>query len=653
MIREVVEIVAGRHNLADFPDWMITVLCYVDFNTQIGCARTNRAWHAHTTASDENSAFWINLNEQVCRTRTIYESPSTKSARMRFAYAYALKDMWGLGHAPNTAHNTDLSDQARAGESFKINVVARFCPDNKKRREAEALSDTGRKQYLPLHQRLQGIKRSSGVATTNEAARILMQQLSNPETNTSTSTTQILEINDRTRNVMTIAPGVGMRVFHFDDVFKGAGVTQAELYCSAGSPMVRDFMNGTDACCIVFGQTGSGKTYTMFGEGGVESSTAGIVPKAALEILTAMGDREANYDIDAELFLSYIEVFGDEVCDLLNDGELVAQNRSAAQRWVMDGHARHSVAGITDLEDLLAEGDKQKRRAATFMNERSSRAHTLFILTLKQKHRITGAENESMLVLADLGGSEDTKKSGAAHTLTAAGIKPADQKGESMEIDEGDGEDEAAAPAANWNAYYKNRQRMQEAIHINMGLLSLKNCVRALHARQKGEKVHIPYQDSKLTHLLAAVLGGKASTSIVVTGSPFASDAVETINTLRFGEDCRAIVTTGSKLDATARAMKQMVEVLDEEIAEAEKAYKTSEEWVKERVKKRRIEVEEPKHDASIIKDGFRYDEHGVAHAIHEEQEEEEVDVYRMKGGETEAAHLEELLARRRRLLGA
>ena len=74
------------------------------------------------------------------------------------------------------------------------------------------------------------------------------------------------------------------------------------------------------------------------------------------------------------------------------------------------------------MEHLLAKGDAQKRRAATAMNARSSRAHALFILTLTQRD-IKGPTKDSalpsssrraasdrvvtsQLYLADLGGSE-------------------------------------------------------------------------------------------------------------------------------------------------------------------------------------------------------------------------------------------------------
>jgi hypothetical protein len=75
---------------------------------------------------------------------------------------------------------------------------------------------------------------------------------------------------------------------------------------------------------------------------------------------------------------------------------------------------------------LLVMAEGAKRRAATMMNENSSRAHSLLFLTLHQrtKRRMHASEprpngvgevlTKSQLCLADLGGSEQVKKSGVS-----------------------------------------------------------------------------------------------------------------------------------------------------------------------------------------------------------------------------------------------
>ena len=115
---------------------------------------------------------------------------------------------------------------------------------------------------------------------------------------------------------------------------------------------------------------------------------------------------------------------------------------------------------------LLARAEASKRRAATMMNERSSRAHSLLLLTVTQQQRQSRVSNNnnnrggggavtapgehdtaapivvSQLCLADLGGSEKVKRSGASG------------------------------------------ERLHEAIFINKGLLALKSVV-STSARSK------------------------------------------------------------------------------------------------------------------------------------------------------------------------
>eukprot|EP00755_Sulcionema_specki_P010789 Sspe_Gene.7133::Locus_2409_Transcript_3_4_Confidence_0.400_Length_1226::g.7133::m.7133 len=184
--------------------------------------------------------------------------------------------------------------------------------------------------------------------------------------------------------ICACAPGIGMRAFQFDHVFEGHA-TQHTVYCTTVAPAVQDVMNGIDACCIVFGQTGSGKTHTMFGDG---KGDGGMAQRACEEVMSALQP-------SGSVSVSYVEIFGDTVHDLLADGNTVGQNQAAAQRWVLDGYAMHGVSSLDDLLDMLQQGEGFKRRAATAMNERSSRAHTLLILSVKQP--VFGKVVESML----------------------------------------------------------------------------------------------------------------------------------------------------------------------------------------------------------------------------------------------------------------
>ncbi len=51
---------------------------------------------------------------------------------------------------------------------------------------------------------------------------------------------------------------------------------------------------------------------------------------------------------------------------------------------------------------------------------------------------------------------------------------------------------------------------------INQSLSALGNCI---HALTEASRTHIPYRDSRLTHLLKESIGGNTKTVLVVTGT--------------------------------------------------------------------------------------------------------------------------------------
>ena len=172
------------------------------------------------------------------------------------------------------------------------------------------------------------------------------------------------------------------------------------------------------------------------------------------------------------------------------------------------------------MSELLQRAEAAKRRAATLMNARSSRAHSLLFLNLVQttipRKQLPGEDAEpitkrSQLCLADLGGSEQVKKSGA----------------------EG--------------------ERLQEAVNINLGLLSLKNVISHLHRKAD----YVPFSDNRLTELLRSALGGRSKTVVVIAARLEPPNAAETLHALRFGERCRQISETvgGAATMATAMAL--------------------------------------------------------------------------------------------------
>jgi len=177
------------------------------------------------------------------------------------------------------------------------------------------------------------------------------------------------------------------------------------------------------------------------------------------------------------------------------------------------------------------------------MNERSSRAHSLFILTLDQRHRAADVRVRSQLFLADLGGSEQVKRS---------------------KVNEGGG--------MTAHVGHVMGARMREAVYINLGLLALKKCIEALNRKYD----YVPYQDSKLTMLLSSGLGGDSNTVVMICASMDESDAPETFQALRFGEKCRHVATEATMKQSVVAST---IDALEQEIRALEAAIKAKETW--------------------------------------------------------------------------
>jgi kinesin family protein C2/C3 len=108
---------------------------------------------------------------------------------------------------------------------------------------------------------------------------------------------------------------------------------------------------------------------------------------------------------------NYVEIYNDEVTCLLT-GARCDVRRSAPTNGACLTHAAECPIGdLGEALRLLRAGQVRKKFAATAMNARSSRAHTVLVLHVRQARG--DAVVNSTLHLVDLAGSERLKKSKA------------------------------------------------------------------------------------------------------------------------------------------------------------------------------------------------------------------------------------------------
>ncbi len=268
-------------------------------------------------------------------------------------------------------------------------------------------------------------------------------------------------------------------------------------------------------CIFAYGQTGSGKTWTM--EGAPGSPGAGIIPRS-MELIFERLARMGEQGWAARLTVEMLEIHNETLRDLLparagGGGGAAApalELRDRSGSPYVEGLSSHAVAGSEDVRALLARASAARATASTAMNARSSRSHCVFTLRISATHAATKQSRAGLLHLVDLAGSERIDKSGV--------------------------NDEARGGSG---------KLLKETQAINSSLAALGDCVAALQARAP----HVPYRNSKLTHLLSEALGAKdARTLVLCTLNPLHANASESLSTLRFAERLASVV----KADAPA-----------------------------------------------------------------------------------------------------
>jgi len=495
--------------------------------------------------------------------------PTKDSWLSQFQNNWKIRHLWQNAKKERTERG-----KKKDGNSFRIQVCARLRP----RQEISTNSlegEVGKQSgiILPLHQRVALIQADRKVSRLEALKDLYDEGGLFGETKLNTATEEEEDDDDdgihrddaAARRGGGLSGGVqwidtdhsrvfvadrtkGIREFQFDTVEDGS--SQQRIYYTCAAPLVSNLLNGFNTTCLVYGMTGSGKTHTMFGPG-VESiikdntnEKQGVIPRVCFEIFDAMETRRANpnLSIESSLHVSYVEIYGDDVTDLLRGGVRCGQSRVAAQRYVLDGSAEVRVTSLEDTLEQLRIGEMQKRKAATAMNQQSSRAHAIFLLTLEQTSLRTNATVKSRMLLADLGGCEQLKKS-----------KPGKEN---------------------------DKERTREAININLGLLALKKCVERLTSRgdNNDESYYIPFADSKLTMLLSSGLSGNSKTSVIICGAQEEEHAAETISTMRFGEACGGL-TTSSATNNINTALQDVLNQIDDRIAECEEVIQKKERW--------------------------------------------------------------------------
>eukprot|EP00055_Hartaetosiga_balthica_P011863 m.55546 g.55546 ORF g.55546 m.55546 type:complete len:1149 (+) comp7756_c1_seq3:30-3476(+) len=320
--------------------------------------------------------------------------------------------------------------------------------------------------------------------------------------------------------------------YSYDKVY-GPESSQTDVYDDCVAPIVEQVSSGLSCCIFAYGQTGAGKTFTMRGDLSQNPDSYGIIQRSLVHLLKRLHEQEYT---DIKVKCSFLEIYNESLEDLFLETKISSKKpttKAANTLTLVDDDMRGCVCknlseipveSVSQVMDLLLQGEKRARYSETKMNKLSNRAHRIFTLLVDFKRYDKPVT--ATLTFVDLAGSEDISKSGATG-LTA-----------------------------------------REASHINKSLLTLGRVINALASNDR----HIPYRDSKLTRLLSEALGGVCKTSFIACVSPCDGSFTESNNTLRYAERAMEALNISQfprwkqdeiMIDGLTRRVQQLVDELD------------------------------------------------------------------------------------------
>jgi centromeric protein E len=222
----------------------------------------------------------------------------------------------------------------------------------------------------------------------------------------------------------------GRTFFTFDKTF-GEDANNVGVYENVAKGIVESVVTGLNGTIFAYGQTSSGKTYTMQGSGSIEEGYSngggGVVHMAANDIFAHVTNTPDRIFL---IRASFIEIYNEEVRDLLGDNAVLAV-REDPRRGVFVNAVEEIVTDFESLLRVLFSGEKNRAVAATGMNERSSRSHTIFRITIESRQKSEESDENDMsasnsslscddgavlistLNLVDLAGSESVRHTGS------------------------------------------------------------------------------------------------------------------------------------------------------------------------------------------------------------------------------------------------
>lgn len=389
----------------------------------------------------------------------------------------------------------------------------------------------------------------------------------------------------RHRSVVVASPqevhvrnGDAVKSFSFLRVFD-EGDGQSSVFQEV-APLVRAAVDGHHACVFAYGQTGAGKTYTLQGGANTEQHKQdteeegeedGVYARATRLLFETLAARAELFHFSVSLQM--VEVYNEEIYDLLGTTSNTSSSTTtsagtadvtgsplqsapstpasarstnplmsgihvgatsmfgpppaSAGNSPPIGEIRHGEDGVflknvasvrvqraRDVADAITRGAGNRMNApansassSNSLNDRASRSHSVVLVHITRTSKVDGDVSAGRLVLVDLAGSERLAKPSSTDNAVSSS---------------------SSSSSSSLSATLA----LREAQHVNKSLAAVGDVLASVIAREK----HVPFRNSKLTHLLQDSLSGGARSHalLLVHVSPARADMSETVNSLKF-----------------------------------------------------------------------------------------------------------------------
>ncbi|XP_021892055.1 kinesin-like protein KIN-10C isoform X2 [Carica papaya] len=270
------------------------------------------------------------------------------------------------------------------------------------------------------------------------------------------------------------------------------------IFSKEVKPLISEVFDGYNATVIAYGARGSGKTHLIQGS----EEEPGLAFLAVDEILSLAEKHEKLISI------SLYEICGDKIHDILISGSSTVSKVEVSQSKIhQKGLSQVTVKSYSEFWKYFnVHKEKQKKTAET-----SCKLHKGLII-----HVSSNSEKSDVLVgkmnFVDLAGYEDSRKKSV------------------------------------------DARALAENVKMNKSIYALQNVLSALNANQS----HVPYRDSKLTHLLQDSLGGVNKVLIVTCLAPYVcQDSIYIVSLAsRYSQGTnRAVLDSTKKIKSATKLM--------------------------------------------------------------------------------------------------